>query len=176
MKISARDCLKDKGTFHKETRQCKISPNLFSSLKMSDTLDSASERVILDTSLNLLSKIIDLNKQFHLTLLGISFTDFVAVTKHGIQAFCVKPNTNKEEKPQSSKRKADSESEDTTQPSKLPSGWDEDVFMSLPIELQQELLSSSQQTSQILSTPSSHAPNKKSKNSSNSILNYFGKK
>jgi len=88
LKISIRDCLKDKGSFHKESRQCKISPSLFNSLKNSDLLDPDSERSILNSAFGLLSKMIDVDKtSFQLTLLGMSVTDFVASTKRGIQTY-----------------------------------------------------------------------------------------
>jgi hypothetical protein len=88
LKISIRDCLKDKGSFHKESRQCKISPSLFNSLKNSDLLDPDSERSILSSAFGLLSKMIDVDKtSFQLTLLGMSVTDFVASTKRGIQTY-----------------------------------------------------------------------------------------
>lgn len=186
LKVSIRDCIKDKGSFHKETRQCKISPSLFNGLKESDSLDSESEKTLMNTLTGLVSKMIDFSQPFHLTLLGISVSDFVASAKNGILAYfggekattsqksdhnktVVTQQNNKQTKdtgiPTSSgmKRKVD---EEVTQ---LPAGWDEEVFKSLPSELQQELLNSSS-----ASLPSSQTVQVKKK-AKNSILNYFGK-
>ena len=216
LKISVRDSLKDKGSFHKESRQVKISSSLCNGLRNSDKLDSDSESILLHTAMSLLSKMIEFGKPFHVTLLGISVSDFVTSHKNGIEAYfggkslTKNPDSNKNQNVESftqksenvespkksnlspstssfeplngssipksndseicsgSKRKAEQfESESRN----LPSGWDEDVFNSLPKEMQQELLaSSSSQTS-----PMSQAK-KKPKSSANSILNYFGKK
>jgi len=129
---------------------------------------------------------IDFSQPFHLTLLGISVSDFVASAKNGILAYfggekattsqnsdynkrVVTHQNNKQAKdtgiPSSSgtKRKVE---EEVTQ---LPAGWDEEVFKSLPSELQQELLNSSS-----ASLPSSQTVQVKKK-AKNSILNYFGK-
>ena len=210
MKISVRDSLKDKGSFHKESRQVKISSSLCNGLRNSDKLDSDSESILLHTSMSLLSKMIDFAKPFHVTLLGISVSDFVTSHKNGIEAYFggksltqnqnvknltqksqnVKtpeksdsspstssleprdgssiPKSNDSEINSGSKRKAEQFENESRN---LPSGWDEDVFNSLPKEMQQELLASaSTQTS-----PMSQAK-KKPKSSANSILNYFGKK
>jgi hypothetical protein len=220
LKISVRDSLKDKGSFHKESRQVKISPSLFNGLRNSEKLSSDSETTLLNTCMSLLSKMIDFANPFHVTLLGISVTDFVTSHKNGIQSYfggkmapkcstqSVKSAEEKSKFSQNSsshelvgtkltssehlknestqpqkfpsfssetscgtKRNSEHlENESTSEPQNLPTGWDAEVFKSLPRELQQELLaSSSSQT-----TPTSQVK-KKPKNSANSILNYFGK-
>lgn len=88
LKISVRDCLKDKGSFHKVSRQTKISPSLFNSLRESETLDPASQKSLLSTSVSLLAKMVEFNHPYHLTLLGIAVTDFISANKNGsIQSF-----------------------------------------------------------------------------------------
>ena len=231
LKISVRDSLKDKGSFHKESRQVKISSSLCNGLRNSDRLDSDSESILLHTAMSLLSKMIDFGKPFHVTLLGISVSDFVTSHKNGIEAYfggkglTKNPDSNKNQNVESFTQKPDSNKnpnvETFTQKSKnvespkksdsspststleprngnsmpksndseicsgskrkaeqfesesrnLPSGWDEDVFNSLPQEMQQELLTSASSQS----SPMFQAK-KKPKSSANSILNYFGKK
>ena len=172
-------------------------------------MDSDSESSLLHTSMSLLSKMIDFAKPFHVTLLGISVSDFVTSHKNGIQAYfgeksvtqksvtqtakspdetmTAAQSTSSHEPPKrcsmfttnsgdskifsGSKRKSEHLESESTQPRNLPSGWDEEVFNSLPAEMQQELLA----TSSNQATPISQAK-KKPKSSGNSILNYFGKK
>ncbi|XP_019868615.1 DNA polymerase iota [Aethina tumida] len=60
----------------RETRQCNINSTLFdckNPIKMSEE----NENKLLVIIMRLFSKIIDLNKSYHITLLGLSFTKFV---------------------------------------------------------------------------------------------------
>ena len=176
--MSIRDCIKDKGSFHKETRQCKISPSLFNGLKESDILDSDSEKTLMNTLSSLLSKMIDFSHPFHLTLLGISVSDFVTSAKNGILTYfggCKATTSQKSADDKKMTSQGNKQNEEIGFPvtagtkRKLPAGWDEEVFKSLPSELQQELLASS--PASMSSSPT--VPVKKK--AKNSILNYFGK-
>ena len=118
--------------------------------------------------MNLISKIVDFDKFFHLTLIGISVTDFqqsVSSDNKGLKAFfnvaASKSTENAEEKSKnlmkSNKRtledKSDEDFLDKTKRQKLPNdtelknlGWDPQVFQDLPSELQKELINNSQKT------------------------------
>ena len=115
--------------------------------------------------MNLISKIVDFDKFFHLTLIGISVTDFqqsVSSDNKGLKAFfnvaASKSTENAEEKSKnlmkSNKRtledKSDEDFLDKTKRQKLPNdtelkylGWDPQVFQDLPSELQKELINNS---------------------------------
>lgn len=63
-------------TSHRESRQVNINPKLFlvgDVIKLTDT----SEDKLMTIVMNLFSKIIELQKSFHITLLGLSFTKFI---------------------------------------------------------------------------------------------------
>ena len=77
LKVTLRDFMKDKELkkFHKESRQCKVSPRLF--LLEDGGLKSSSVKELTEMALTLVGKMINLSQTFHLTLLGLSFTDFL---------------------------------------------------------------------------------------------------
>ena len=79
IKVTVRDFYKDKEIrkFHKESRQCKIDQQLFQSLKNSADLEKDTEHKILQVMMGLLSKMVNFDEYFHLTLIGISVTDFL---------------------------------------------------------------------------------------------------
>jgi hypothetical protein len=61
------------------------APNFKLNRSVADTLDHDSESKILNVSMSLVAKMVDLGRPFHLTLLALSVSDFVASAKHGIQ-------------------------------------------------------------------------------------------
>ena len=102
LRVTLRDLQKDKETkrFHKESRQCKVSPRLF--ILEAGTLKSSSARELTDLALSLVGKMINFSQTFHLTLLGLALTDFVEQmeAKGSIKRFFspTKLKQNKEEK------------------------------------------------------------------------------
>ena len=79
IKISARDFEKAKSAnnkFMRETRQAKISPDLFKSLTRDSKLEPMARGKVLKMYLELLGKIVNLSCLFRLTLLGVSVTGF----------------------------------------------------------------------------------------------------
>ena len=101
--------------------------------------------------MELLKKMVNFHGAPQVVLLGVGVTDLVSDTSAGIQKWLQIGG----------KRKVD-----TGEP-KMPSDWDENVFKSLPEEIQKELLSNS---SQEVKSPV------KKKQKGNSILNYVTKK
>jgi len=81
LRVTARDYHKDKELkrFHKESRQCKVSARLF--LLEEGSLKSSSVQELTDTALSLVGKMVNLSQTFHLTLLGLAFTDFLETTE-----------------------------------------------------------------------------------------------
>ena len=79
IKVTVRDFYKDKEIrkFHKESRQSKIDQQLFQNLRNSAELEIDTEHKILQVMMGLLSKMVNFDKYFHLTLIGISVTDFL---------------------------------------------------------------------------------------------------
>ena len=77
MKVTLRDYHKDKQLrkFHKESRQCKVSPRLF--LLEAGGLKSSSMQELTDTAISLVGKMVRFSQTFHLTLLGLALTDFL---------------------------------------------------------------------------------------------------
>ena len=144
-------------TFDFFFRQGKINPSCFQ--------DENSISKISPQIMNLISKIVDFDKFFHLRLIGISVTDFqqsVSSESKGLKAFfnvaASKSTENAEEKSKnlmkSNKRtledKSDEDFLDKTKRQKLPNdtelknlGWDPQVFQDLPSELQKELINNS---------------------------------
>lgn len=59
----------------KETKQCKISPMLFKNAGKID-LSRDAEAKVMKIIMTLFTKIVDIKKTFHVTLLGLSFTKF----------------------------------------------------------------------------------------------------
>ena len=89
VKVTVRDYFKDKFVkkFSKESRQCKVSPRL---LVVEDGQFKPSiMQELVEVTLGLTSKMVDMGKQFHITLLGVAVTDFVeqAETKSSIKNF-----------------------------------------------------------------------------------------
>ena len=148
LKVFIRDYERDKNDptrkFCKYSRQGKVNQSLFK-----------NESTILDiapTCLNLMSKMVDFEKHFHLTLIGISVTDFNSeeVKKGGIHRFLGNaPSCSKRSLPlaaddQSTSKRVKSETnhaESNMVKSEIPSGWDPGVFSELPKEIQEELMS-----------------------------------
>ena len=74
MKVTMRDCCKDKRekrTFSKESRQCRIQP------RMLVTNDEVKEKEVVEVALGLVSKMVNFKAEFQLTLLGVAVADFV---------------------------------------------------------------------------------------------------
>ena len=76
-KVTVRDYFKDKlvKKFHKESRQSPVSPRLFALDQGS--LRSCSKLELVEIGVGLVGKMVNMSSQFHLTLLGVSVTDFV---------------------------------------------------------------------------------------------------
>ena len=92
MKVTMRDCCKDKRekrTFSKESRQCRIQP------RMLVTSDEVLEREVVEVALGLVSKMVNFKAEFQLTLLGVAVTDFVeeVESKASIKNFFSKKKT-----------------------------------------------------------------------------------
>ena len=148
LKVFIRDYEKDKNDptrkFCKYSRQGKVNQSQFK-----------NESTILDiapTCLNLMSKMVDFEKHFHLTLIGISVTDFNSeeVKKGGIERFlgniasCSKRSLPLSTDDQSTSKRVKSEidiEKNIKVDSEIPTGWDPDVFNELPKDIQQELVS-----------------------------------
>ena len=88
-KVTIRDYFKDKliKKFHKESRQCRVSPRLFH-LDQGSLRDAAKAELV-ELGVGLVAKMINMSGQFHLTLLGVAVTDFVdhVETKGSIRKF-----------------------------------------------------------------------------------------
>ena len=174
LRVTLRDFHKDKETkrFHKESRQCKVSPRLF--ILEAGSLKSSSVLELTDLALSLAGKMVAFSQTFHLTLLGLSLTDFVEQleTKGSIKRFFspTKCQQNKEEKKNdpsdmkdgssekgkmfnnnpvvSKKRKLFFEEKTEQKTQKIetktqrqrPDDIDEDVWNSIPSNVQEEIL------------------------------------
>ena len=88
LRVSARDLARDGGKFTRMTRQCRVAPRLL-----------ASRAEAVEVAVGLLAKMVDLSS-FHLTLLGVSVTDFQEEvhTKGAITNFFNKSNKRPEPK------------------------------------------------------------------------------
>jgi len=77
LKVTVRDYFKDKlvKKFSKESRQCKVSPRLLVAAGGEFKPNILQELVMV--ALGLVSKMVEFDKQFHITLLGVAVTDFV---------------------------------------------------------------------------------------------------
>lgn len=74
LKLTVRKYDKSKERSNRETRQCNISPSLFNINKKN--ISEGSLTKIMTTIMHLFKKLVDTNKPYHLTLLGLSFTKF----------------------------------------------------------------------------------------------------
>lgn len=61
---------------HRESRQCQISPSLFTIASGTLTVTESGQQKLMTIIMRLFNKLIDLNKPFHLTLVGLAFTKF----------------------------------------------------------------------------------------------------
>lgn len=61
---------------HRESRQCQISPSIFTITNGTLTVTDAGQQKLLTIIMRLFNKLIDLSKPFHLTLVGLAFTKF----------------------------------------------------------------------------------------------------
>jgi len=102
IKVTVRDYYKDKlvKKFSKESRQIRISPRLFH-IDEEAKLKEDNQNEIIEICLGLLGKIIDFTDAFHITLMGISVTDFQdhVEKKSSIKNFFISPK--KSDVPQS---------------------------------------------------------------------------
>ena len=81
MKVTMRDCCKDrreKRTFSKESRQCRIQP------RMLVTNDEVKEQEVVEVAVGLVSKMVNFKAEFQLTLLGVAVTDFIVEVETGV--------------------------------------------------------------------------------------------
>lgn len=96
LKVSARDWLKDRiqgnHKFHKESRQCKIDPQLFRAVTNEKQLEPTDE--IVTIVMGLVEKIVNSENSFELTLLGVSVTDFINI-KRSISSFFIDNGNDK---------------------------------------------------------------------------------
>ncbi len=178
LKVTVRDAAKEEGKgFHRESRQCKVSPALFSDLRTSDTLSERSLEEITAACMGLLEKAVDFTGRFHLTLLGVAVGDLLETAKgtRSIAAFFGGGGGGGGEKRtmedhsggEVGKRRKQTGS---TGP-ECPEGWDREVFSSLPADIQRELLESRSDPPAPL-----HSSNKsEQKKRGPSILSYFSK-
>ncbi|KAL4711742.1 hypothetical protein ACJJTC_015808 [Scirpophaga incertulas] len=61
---------------HRESRQCQISPSIFTIASGTLTITDAGQHKLMSIIMRLFNKLIDLSKPFHLTLVGLAFTKF----------------------------------------------------------------------------------------------------
>lgn len=61
---------------HRESRQCQISPSIFTLSNGSLNVTEAGQSKLLSIIMRLFNKLVDLTKPFHLTLVGLAFTKF----------------------------------------------------------------------------------------------------
>ncbi|XP_028165927.1 DNA polymerase iota [Ostrinia nubilalis] len=61
---------------HRESRQCQISPSIFTITSGTLTVTDAGQQKLMTIIMRLFNKLIDLSKPFHLTLVGLAFTKF----------------------------------------------------------------------------------------------------
>lgn len=61
---------------HRESRQCQISPSIFTISNGSLNVTETGQSKLLGIIMRLFNKLVDLTKPFHLTLVGIAFTKF----------------------------------------------------------------------------------------------------
>ncbi|XP_038206524.1 DNA polymerase iota [Zerene cesonia] len=61
---------------HRESRQCQISPSIFTINSGTVTVTEAGQEKLMTVIMRLFNKLIDLSKPFHLTLVGLAFTKF----------------------------------------------------------------------------------------------------
>ncbi len=181
IKVSVRSLSRDS----RESRQCKVSPSLFSALKTTNSLSQDSLKELLDTCMGLLEKTVDVKSKFHLTMLGVSVGDLVEPVSadksiaafFGMGAGAAKPKRKAEQHlsgaGDSLKRSREVSGGGDVQ-QRCPDGWDEEVFRSLPVEIRQELLSSRAAGAGSLS-PGEASKNRNKKCKNNSILNYVVK-
>lgn len=96
LKVSARDWLKDRiqgnHKFHKESRQCKVNPQLFRAVTNEKQLEPTDE--IVTIVMGLVEKMVNFENSFELTLLGVSVTDFVNI-KRSISSFFIDNGNDK---------------------------------------------------------------------------------
>ncbi|XP_053613630.1 DNA polymerase iota [Plodia interpunctella] len=61
---------------HRESRQCQISPSIFTISNGTLTVTEVGQQKLMTIIMRLFNKLIDLSKPFHLTLVGLAFTKF----------------------------------------------------------------------------------------------------
>ncbi|KAM3958080.1 DNA polymerase iota [Aphomia sociella] len=61
---------------HRESRQCQISPSIFTITNGAPTVTDSGQQKLMTIIMRLFNKLIDLSKPFHLTLVGLAFTKF----------------------------------------------------------------------------------------------------
>ncbi|XP_072930133.1 DNA polymerase iota [Epargyreus clarus] len=61
---------------HRESRQCQVSPSIFTINNGTLTVTEAGQNKLMTIIMRLFNKLIDLTKPFHLTLVGLAFTKF----------------------------------------------------------------------------------------------------
>lgn len=75
VKVTVRKYDSDKKTSHRESKQCNISSSCFSPINIGQLSPKSHEKLMANV-MQLFSKMIDISKPFHLTLLGVAFTKF----------------------------------------------------------------------------------------------------
>lgn len=61
---------------HRESRQCQISPSIFTITNGTLSVTEAGQQKLMTIIMRLFNKLINLSKPFHLTLVGLAFTKF----------------------------------------------------------------------------------------------------
>jgi len=105
IKVTVRDFFKDKFVkkFHKECRQSKVPPEYFKSLANSSDLEADSKKKVLSLIVQLLEKVVNVEAEFHLTLMGLSVGGFVSPenNKQNIKSFFNSPSKFQIQSPKS---------------------------------------------------------------------------
>lgn len=78
IKITVRKLDRTNKISHRETRQTNINPSLFSTKNLESTtsLSEEAQNKLLVLVMQLFKKLVDVNKPYYITLLGLAFTKF----------------------------------------------------------------------------------------------------
>lgn len=76
IKLTVRKFDKETKTSIRETRQCNVAPYLFTFKNNESQLAPASQSKLITIIINLFKKMVNTNKPYHITLLGLSCTKF----------------------------------------------------------------------------------------------------
>lgn len=83
IKLTIRKFDKINKISHRETKQCNVSPSLFT-VANKIKLSKAAEQKLMTVIMHLFMKLVDVRKPYHITLLGLSFTKFQEIVSNSI--------------------------------------------------------------------------------------------